>query len=195
MSKGVKSLVRLPAMVLMAAAIASGTPVMAGSAHDYDFTSIEGQPLSLAQYRGQAILVVNTASLCGFTPQYAGLQQLWERYRDRGLVVLGIPSNQFGGQEPGAAGEIKQFCEVNFGIDFPMTEKLQVSGPKAHPFYHWVAAQLGAGAVPRWNFHKILVAPDGHAVAAFPSTTGPQDAELVAAVERALPAARVPARP
>ncbi len=188
MSFDLKRLVRLPAVVLMATAFAAGTPALAGSAYEYEFAAIEGGRLPLDAWRGKTLLVVNTASLCGFTPQYGGLQRLWERYRDRGLVVLGVPSNDFGGQEPGQAAEIKQFCEVNFGIDFPMTEKLAVTGPGAHPFYQWAAAQLGPEGVPRWNFHKILVAPDGRAVAGFPASVTPMDSRLTATLERLLPA-------
>jgi glutathione peroxidase len=109
------------------------------TAHEYSFQSIDGNPLPLSRYAGKAVLVVNTASMCGYTPQYADLEALWQRYRDRGLVVLGVPSNDFGGQEPGSAEQIKDFCEVNFAIDFPLTEKQVVTGPKAHPFYQWAA--------------------------------------------------------
>jgi len=162
---------------------------MASSAHEFDFTSIDGGPLPLSQFRGRAILVVNTASFCGFTSQYEGLQALWEEYRDRGLVVLGVPSNDFGGQEPGTAAEIKAFCTVNYAIDFPMTEKVAVKGADAHPFYRWAADELGAMSKPRWNFYKILIAPDGRAVNWFASTTKPQSGKLRRAVEAVLPEA------
>ena len=184
MSFDLKRLVRLPAVVLMATAFAAGTPALAGSAYEYEFAAIEGGRLPLDAWRGKTLLVVNTASLCGFTPQYGGLQRLWERYRDRGLVVLGVPSNDFGGQEPGQAAEIKQFCEVNFGIDFPMTEKLAVTGPGAHPFYQWAAAQLGPEGVPRWNFHKILLSADGTPLKAYPSAVTPEDAALLADIDK-----------
>ena len=153
----------------------------------FSFTSIEGQPLSLADYRGKAVLVVNTASRCGFTHQYAGLQTLWETYRDRGLVVLGVPSNDFGAQEPGSETEIKEFCIVNFNIDFPMTEKQVVSGANAHPFYQWSGEQLGVLSKPKWNFYKILLDSDGNAVDWFASTTGPDANKLIAAIESVLP--------
>lgn len=158
-----------------------------GSVPVFNFTSIEGQPLSLSEYRGKAVLVVNTASRCGFTPQYAGLQSLWEKYRDRGLVVLGVPSNDFGGQEPGSEAEIKSFCEVNFDIDFPMTAKEVVSGNGAHPFYKWAGEELGALSVPRWNFHKILLDTEGKAVDWFAPTTAPDADKLTAAIEKVLP--------
>lgn len=159
----------------------------ATSAHDFDFVSIEGDPLPMRSFAGKAVLVVNTASFCGFTKQYDGLQALWESYRDRGLVVLGIPSNDFGSQEPGTEAEIKEFCEVNFAIDFPMTEKQVVSGDQAHPFYRWAADELGPLSRPRWNFYKILIGPDGKAVDWFASTTAPSSAKLTEAVEAVLP--------
>lgn len=160
------------------------------SAHDFDFTAIDGKPLPLKQFRGKALLLVNTASQCGFTPQYADLQKLWSDYRAKGLVVLGVPSNDFGGQEPGSAEQIKEFCEANFDIDFPLTEKQVVIGPKAHPFYRWVAAELGEDALPKWNFHKYLIAPDGSLAEVFPSRVKPTDAKVVQAVEAALTAAK-----
>jgi len=174
---------------ILGAALMTGisTAAMAETAHDFEFLSIDGAPLPLSAFEGKAVLVVNTASFCGFTRQYEGLQALWEEYRDRGLVVLGVPSNDFGGQEPGSAEEIKAFCTVNYAIDFPMTEKVTVKGADAHPFYRWAAGQLGAMSKPRWNFYKILISPDGRAVAWFASTTKPQSDKLRRAVEQALP--------
>ncbi len=155
-------------------------------AHAFGFTAIEGGPLPLGRYAGRPLLVVNTASMCGFTYQYAALQRLWEAYRDRGLVVLGVPSNDFGGQEPGSAAEIKSFCEANFDVDFPLAEKVSVRGPGSHPLFAWLRAELGPDAAPRWNFHKYLIGPDGRALATWPSGVEP-DAPLVReAVERAL---------
>jgi glutathione peroxidase len=133
------------------------------------------------------VLVVNTASLCGFTYQYTALQELWEGYRERGLVVLGVPSNDFGGQEPGTEAEIKDFCEVNFAVDFPMTEKQQVRGAGAHPFFHYIGEELGPDAAPRWNFHKYLVTPDGRLAGAWPSRVEPGAPEIREAIEAALP--------
>jgi glutathione peroxidase len=156
------------------------------TAYDFEFESIDGAKLPFSAWRGKAVLVVNTASQCGFTPQYEGLQALWEKYRDRGLVVLGVPSNDFGGQEPGSAAEIKQFCEVNFSVDFPLTEKQVVVGGKAHPFYRWLAAELGEGAMPRWNFHKFLIGPDGRPAGVFPTSVTPMSAQVTKAVEAAL---------
>ncbi len=158
------------------------------NAHGFGFTSIEGDPLPLKQFRGKAVLVVNTASRCGFTHQYDALQALWSDYRDQGLVVLGVPSNDFGSQERGTEAEIKQFCEVNFAVDFPMTSKVKVKGADAHPFYRWAAKELGSKAKPRWNFHKYLIAPDGALVGWFPSSTAPDAKQVVTQVEAQLPA-------
>ena len=155
------------------------------SAHDFTFERIEGGALPLANYRGKTLLLVNTASQCGFTGQYAGLQNLWETYRGRGLVVLGVPSDDFGGQEPGTASEIKQFCTVNFDINFPMTDKVNVKGVDAHPYYRWVAAQ-GLLKTPRWNFFKHLIDVDGNLVDWFGSTTRPDSPKLIAAIEKQL---------
>ena len=177
----------LPALGLLLAPAVVLPPALAKqeeTAHRFSFEAIAGGPLALSDYAGKAVLVVNTASFCGFTRQYEGLQRLWERYRDRGLVVLGVPSNDFGGQEPGSAAEIKAFCEVTYGIDFPMTSKVEVKGPSAHPFYRWAGAELGA---PRWNFHKYLVGPDGGLRAAFGTRVEPDDESLGAAIEAALP--------
>ena len=156
-------------------------------AHQFGFTSIEGEPLPLEGFKGKAVLVVNTASHCGFTHQYADLQSVWDQYRDRGLVVLGVPSNDFGGQEPGTEAEIKQFCEVNFNVDFPMTSKVHVKGQGAHPFYKWASEELGAESKPRWNFHKYLVAPDGRLVEWFPTSTSPSADKVVRTIEGYLP--------
>ncbi len=153
----------------------------------FTFKSLEGETFSLSDYRGKAILVVNTASRCGFTSQYEGLQILWETYRNRGLIVLGIPSNDFGGQEPDNEEAIKEFCSVNFNVSFPMTEKQTVSGSEAHPFYIWVSDQLGTMSKPRWNFSKILVDPAGKAVDWFASTTTPNSKKLITAIEKILP--------
>lgn len=162
----------------------------ASSAHDFSFTAIEGGPLPLSGFKDKVVLLVNTASRCGFTPQYEGLQAVWERYRERGLVVLGVPSNDFGGQEPGSEAEIKQFCEVNFNVDFPLTAKEHVVGEQAHPFYRWAAGRLGFAAKPRWNFHKYLIGPDGELVDWFATTTKPTAAKVTRAIEAQL--AKVP---
>ena len=159
---------------------------MAGSAHDYSFTAIDGTPMPLSSFKDKAVLVVNTASQCGLTPQYAGLETLWSEYRDKGLVVLGVPSNDFGAQEPGTEDEIRTFCETRFSVDFPMTTKTVVKGEAAHPFYQWARSQLGDEAEPKWNFHKLLVGPDGRLLGAFGSRTEPTDPAVTAAIEGAL---------
>ncbi|MDX1402124.1 MAG: glutathione peroxidase, partial [Kiloniellales bacterium] len=143
--------------------------------------------LPLSSFKGKAVLIVNTASFCGFTHQYADLQAAWSRYREKGLVVLGVPSNDFGSQEPGSESEIKEFCEVNFDVDFPLTEKVHVKGQDAHPFYKWAAEQMGYAAIPRWNFHKYLVSPDGELIDWFATTTSPGSERVIAAIEASLP--------
>ena len=156
------------------------------TAHDFSFTSIDGKPLSLKQFAGHPVLVVNVASKCGLTPQYEGLVQLYHDLKDRGLVVLGVPSNQFMGQEPGTNEEIATFCSTTYGVDFPLTAKTDVKGETAHPFYRWAEQQLGEPAVPVWNFHKILIGKNGEALQAFGPRTEPQDPGLVSAIEAAL---------
>ena len=156
------------------------------NAHSFSFKSIDGQPMPLSGFAGKAVLVVNTASACGLTPQYRGLEALWREYKGRGLVVLGVPCNDFGAQEPGTEGEIKTFCETSFGVDFPLTAKEHALGAGAHPFYQWAAKELGEGGTPRWNFHKYLVAKDGTLAGTFGSRTEPEAAEVKAAIEAAL---------
>jgi len=147
--------------------------------------SIEGGSLPTADYEGRAVLLVNTASRCGFTGQYRHLESVWRRYKDRGLVVLGVPSNDFGGQEPGGREEIKRFCDATFGITFPLAGKQIVSGTAAHPLYRWAASQTGMLGTPSWNFHKILVGRDGRVVDWF-SALGGTGRRLERAIEAAL---------
>jgi glutathione peroxidase len=156
------------------------------NAHDFSFTSIDGAPLPLETFKGKPVLVVNVASRCGLTPQYEGMEALYRDYRDQGLVVLGVPCNQFAGQEPGTEAEIKDFCQTKFDVDFPMTAKVEVKDAGRHPFYAWAEDKLGTPAVPVWNFHKILIGKDGEAIAAFGPRTPPQDPEIVGAVKDAL---------
>jgi glutathione peroxidase len=158
----------------------------ADSAHAFAFTSIEGKPLPLSRFRGRPVLLVNTASRCGFTDQYAGLQQLWDRYHERGLVVLAVPSNDFR-QELSSEAEVKQFCEATFGVAFPMTEISHVTGADAHPLYRWLGQTLGREGRPRWNFHKVLIDGDGQPVAGWPSRVRPGDPAIVRRIERLLP--------
>jgi glutathione peroxidase len=151
---------------------------------DVTIDGLTGSPADLDRYRGQVVLVVNVASKCGLTPQYAGLQTLYDTYADRGLVVLGVPCNQFAGQEPGSAAEIGEFCEVNYGVTFPLTEKVSVNGPDRHPLYQYL---VGDGEDIGWNFEKFVVGPDGAVAARFDPRTDPQDGKLVAAIEKLLP--------
>jgi glutathione peroxidase len=155
------------------------------TAHDFTFPSIEGGELPLKTWSGKPVLVVNTASFCGFTPQYRELEAVWRRYKDRGFVVLGVPSNDFGQQEPGKAAEIKQFCET-FDVSFPLADKQVVVGAEAHPFYRWVVAELGDAGAPRWNFHKYLIAPDGTLVGAWPSRVKPDSPEITREIDALL---------
>lgn len=156
------------------------------SAHDFELQAIDGGALPLAAWRGRPILLVNVASQCGFTPQYQQLQELWSRFRDAGLVVLGVPSNDFGAQEPGTEAEIRTFCESRYAVDFPMTAKQKVIGGDAHPLYRWIAEQAGEGAAPKWNFHKYLIGVDGGLAGAWPSRVSPTGPEVTQAVEAAL---------
>ncbi len=150
------------------------------------FTSIDGKPLDLTALGAKAVLVVNTASKCGFTPQYKGLQALYEDKKDEGLVIVGIPSNDFMGQEPGTEEEVKTFCEINYGVTFPLTMKYHVKGKDAHPFYAAAVDTLGNAAEPAWNFHKVLIKGDGTPVKAYGSKVKPDDRELLADIEAAL---------
>ena len=156
------------------------------NAYDFAFDSIDGKPLPLTTFKDKVVLVVNTASKCGLTPQYTGLEELYSEYKDQGLVVLGVPCNQFMGQEPGTEQEIQTFCSTTFGIDFPMTSKVDVKEAGAHPFYKWAEKELGEPAVPVWNFHKILIGKHGEAIQAFGPRTEPEAPEVTSAIEQAL---------
>jgi glutathione peroxidase len=151
----------------------------------FSFPALAGGDIRLADYAGGPLLVVNTASLCGFTPQYAGLQELWTQFRGRGLMIIGVPSNDFGAQEPGGATEIAQTAQHQYGVTFPIAAKAAVKGPNAHPFYKW-AADARPKDVPRWNFHKYLVGRDGYIAEVFPETVEPSDTRVKTAIARAL---------
>ena len=159
----------------------------AHSIYDFEAPSIGGPPASLASQCGKVLLIVNTASQCGFTPQFAGLESLWKAYRDRGLVVIGFPSNQFGGQDPGSNDEIASFCETNYGVSFPMMAKVDVNGEHAHPVWKWLTAEapgfLGTKAI-KWNFTKFLVGKDGQVIKRYAPTDKPES--LKADIEAAL---------
>ncbi len=158
-------------------------PMSRLTAYAFSFARLDGGDIRLADFAGKPILVVNTASLCGYTPQYAGLQDLWTRFHDSGLMILGVPSNDFGGQEPGGAADIKETANHQYGVTFPLAAKAAVKGPAAHPFYKWAAAERPL-ETPRWNFHKYLIGRDGHIAAAFSTATEPQDPKVIAAIAR-----------
>jgi glutathione peroxidase len=156
------------------------------NAYDFSFTSIDGKLMPMSSFKGHPVLVVNVASKCGLTPQYEGLVQLYRDLRAKGLVVLGVPSNQFMGQEPGTNEEIQIFCSTTYGVDFPMTEKVDVKGDTAHPMFKWMKGELGEPAEPLWNFHKFLIGKDGRALQAFNPRVEPLAPEVKQAIEGAL---------
>ena len=153
---------------------------------ELNIKSISGEGLDLSQFKGKTILLVNVASKCGFTKQYTDLQSLYEKYRDQGLIVVGIPSNQFGGQEPGSNKEIKDFCETNFNITFPITDKVDVKGKNAHDIYVWAKENYGKSTIPKWNFHKILINRDGKIEDTYASFTEPTSKKIVKKLEKLL---------
>src|SRR5467141_3898348 len=155
------------------------------TAYAFSFPALAGGDIRLADYAGRPLLVVNTASLCGFTPQYAGLQELWTQFHDRGLMIIGVPSNDFGGQEPGGATEIAETAQHQYGVTFPIAVKAVWKGPKAHPFYK-LAAEARPKDVPRWNFHKYLIGRDGYIAEAYPESVEPSDTRIKTAIGRAL---------
>jgi glutathione peroxidase len=170
---------------LAAPRLAGAATMSRVTAYAFTFKSLDGEEILLSSYAGHPILVVNTASLCGYTPQYRGLQALWSRYRDKGLMVLGVPSNDFGGQEPGGATDIGKTAHDEYHVTFPITEKAAVKGQAAHPFYRWAAVERPLDA-PRWNFHKYLIGRDGQLKAGFASAVEPDDPRVIMAIEREL---------
>lgn len=155
-----------------------------GTAFDFSLQKLKGGELKLNAFAGKPLLIVNTASKCGFTPQYAGLEEIWKAHKKDGLVVLGVPSNDFAGQEPGSEKDIAAFCETNYGVDFPMAAKVHVSGSKAHPLFKFLASEGGFLAAPRWNFYKYLVGRDGHLKEWFSSFTSPTSDRFKRAVAK-----------
>ena len=155
-------------------------------AYDFQFKDLDGSALNLSEYKGKVIIIVNVASQCGFTKQYEDMQNIWENYQSKGIVMLGIPSNDFGKQEPGTSEEIKNFCEAKFGITFPMTEKVSVKGPESHPFYIWARENHGKSAIPKWNFHKIIVGRNGKIDNTFASITNPSSKKFIKAIEKSI---------
>ncbi|WP_375309344.1 glutathione peroxidase [Bradyrhizobium sp. A5] len=178
-------------LAALLATTASATPARADGgmsripAYAFSFPALSGDDIRLAAFTGKPLLVVNTASLCGYTPQYAGLQEIWSQFRDRGLTVIGVPSNDFGGQEPGGTSEITETAHHQYGVTFPIAAKAVVVGAKAHPFYKW-AAEARPRDVPRWNFHKYLIGRDGYIAEVFPSAVEPADTRVKTAIARAL---------
>jgi glutathione peroxidase len=155
------------------------------AAYAFSFPALSGDDIRLAEFTGRPLLVVNTASMCGYTPQYAGLQELWTEFGSRGLAMVGVPSNDFGGQEPGGATEIAETAQHQYGVTFPIAAKVDVVGPNAHPFYKW-AAQARPNEVPRWNFHKYLVGRNGYLAEVFASAVEPTDTRVKTAIAKAL---------
>jgi glutathione peroxidase len=182
--------------IVMAALAAAASPAATRSAlaqaamsritaYAFSFPALAGGDIRLREYAGHPLLVVNTASLCGYTPQYAGLQQLWTEFHDRALMIIGVPSNDFGSQEPGGATDIAETAQHQYGVTFPIAAKVAVKGPNAHPFYKW-AAEARPKDVPRWNFHKYLIGRDGYIAEVFAETVEPSDTRVKTAIARAL---------
>lgn len=156
------------------------------TAYQFEFAGLWTDRVPMTAFQGDVILVVNTASRCGFTPQYEGLQRIYNEYHEQGFQVLGVPANNFNNQESGTQEEIQEFCTLNYGVTFPMANKTDVIGAERHPFYQWAESQLGARAVPQWNFHKLLIGRDGRLIAAFGSRVEPESEELRNAIVAAL---------
>jgi len=155
-------------------------------AYDFSFKDLDGSELKLSNFKENVIVVVNVASQCGFTKQYEDMQKIWNKYQSKGLIILGVPSNDFGNQEPGNSNEIKNFCESKFGITFPMTEKVSVKGLNAHPFYVWAKNNYGKSAIPKWNFYKIIINKDGKISTTFSSMTNPSSKKFINTIEELL---------
>lgn len=172
--------------IIMTSDLMASSKDSSENAYAFSFQSINGSSLPLANFKGKILLVVNTASKCGFTKQYDSLEKLYLKYKDQGLVILGVPSNDFGSQEPFDEKEIKNFCQVNFGVTFPLTKKEIVSGDEAHPFYLWAKKELGLIAAPKWNFHKYLINREGKLVNYFFSFTKPDSNKVVKSIEELL---------
>ena len=154
-----------------------------GVAYDYKFNNIDGGQIKLSEYKNKVIVIVNVASRCGYTPQYEALQSLYDNYKEKNLVVIGVPTNNFK-QEPGSNEQIKDFCETNFGITFPITEKINVIGVNSHPFYKWAKEDFGISAIPKWNFHKIIIGRNGKVVDTFASFTKPTSKKFIKLIEK-----------
>jgi len=173
-------------IILLSLIVSRGT--MADNVYDFSFQKIDGSgELKLSDYKGKLIIVVNTASLCGFTKQYSALESLYKKYKDKGFVIIAVPSNDFGDQEPANDGEIKNFCEVNFNITFPIAQKVNVSGESSHPFFVWTREKLGFLSGPKWNFYKYIITPDGRLIEWYSSMTKPDASKIIKIIEENLP--------
>lgn len=190
--KVLQSLTLAMILILPGQAVAEQT---ATTAHDFSFVSIdESETIDLGRFSGKPVLIVNTASFCGFTPQYSGLEDLWQRYKERGLTVIGVPSNDFGGQEPNSEQEIQGFCQGAFNITFPLTRKYKVKGAGAHAFYQWLGKTTEGRGSPRWNFHKVLLSGDGQVAKWFASSVEPNALQVENAVEHELRRVAMPSK-
>jgi glutathione peroxidase len=181
-------MIKSPAILALMFSLFTGGAAMAAdqTLHDFTITGNDGKPMALSQFKGKAVLLVNTASECGFTPQYEELEKLWEAKKDQGLVIIGVPSNDFGGQEPGSNQEIATFCKNNYGVTFPLADKSVVSGSDAIAVYKWAGEQAGMVGRPKWNFHKYLFGKDGKFVDWFSTATKPMGPKITAATDQAL---------
>jgi glutathione peroxidase len=169
-------------LIIMFSFFTKGSANYTQLAHEFKFNSIDGQSIDLNEYKNKVIVVVNVASRCGFTNQYKDLQYLWKNYKDKNLIVIGVPTNDFK-QEPGSNADIKNFCETNFNVNFPITGKINVLGENAHPFYKWAKENFGKAAVPKWNFHKIIIGKDGKVADTFASITNPSSKKFINFIE------------
>ena len=170
-------------LIIMFGLFSMGSKTYSEIAYNFKFNGIDGKQINLTDYENKVLVVVNVASRCGFTPQYSDLQKVWEDYKDKDVIIIGVPTNNFK-QEPGSNKEIKDFCETNFNINFPMTEKIDVIGKNAHPFFKWARENYGNGAIPKWNFHKIIVGKDGKVANTFSSITRPSSEKFRKAIEK-----------
>ena len=166
--------------------VVSTAMAQAETIQDFTLTGIDGKSMPLSDYKDKVVLLVNTASECGYTGQYEGLEKLWETYRDKGLVIIGVPANDFGAQEPGKAEEIATFCKINYGVTFPLADKTVVSGSDAHAVYKWAGKQAGMLGRPKWNFHKYLFGRNGSFIDWFSTPTEPMSQKITTAIEKAL---------
>ena len=180
MIKKTKNLILILVMTLFSSNVLGNYEKLA---YEFKFQDLDGSELKLSEYKDKVVIIVNVASRCGFTSQYEDMQTIWDKYQNKGVVMIGVPSNDFGNQEPGNSEEIKNFCEAKFGITFPMTEKVIVKGSDAHPFYKWAKNNHGKAAIPKWNFHKIIIGKDGKIADTFASITKPSSKRFMKFIE------------